>query len=54
MTVRGRGKRTRKGNLQAGAPYAGIVEFGHSAINQRGETVAECTRQALMRKRPKS
>src|ERR671920_2647378 len=27
-------------------PDAGIVEFGHVAINQRGETVAECTRQA--------
>ena len=35
-------------------PDAGIVEFGHTAINQRGETVAECTRQALMRKKPKS
>jgi acyl dehydratase len=34
-------------------PDAGIVEFGHVAINQRGETVAECTRQALMRKKPK-
>ena len=33
-------------------PDAGIVEFGHSALNQRGETVAQCTRQALMRKRP--
>ena len=34
-------------------PDAGIVEFGHVAINQRGETVAQCTRQALMRKKPK-
>ena len=34
-------------------PDAGIVEFGHIAINQRGEIVAECTRQALMRKKPK-
>jgi acyl dehydratase len=34
-------------------PDAGIVEFGHSALNQRGEVVAECTRQALMRKKPK-
>jgi acyl dehydratase len=33
---------------------AGIIEFGHTAINQRGEVVAECKRQALMRKRPKS
>ena len=32
---------------------AGIVEFEHSATNQRGELVAECKRQALMRKRPK-
>ena len=28
VTVRGRGKKTRKGNLQAGAPYAHFVEFG--------------------------
>mgnify|MGYP006179466323 CR=1 FL=1 len=34
-------------------PTAGIVEFGHTAINQRGEVVAECTRQALMHKKPK-
>jgi acyl dehydratase len=31
---------------------AGIVEFLHRAINQRGEVVAECRRQAMMRKRP--
>jgi acyl dehydratase len=31
---------------------AGIVEFVHKAVNQRGEVVAECRRQALMRKRP--
>ena len=31
---------------------AGIVEFFHMALNQRGETVAQCTRQALMRKKP--
>jgi len=35
-------------------PDAGIVEFSHAAFNQRGETVAQCTRQALMRKRPQS
>ena len=35
-------------------PDAGIVEFAHSALNQRGEVVAECTRQALMRKKPHS
>jgi acyl dehydratase len=32
---------------------AGIVEFIHIAFNQRGEVVAQCTRQALMRKKPK-
>jgi len=31
---------------------AGIVEFVHRAFNQRGELVAECRRQAMMRKRP--
>ena len=35
-------------------PDAGIVEFGHTATNQRGEVVAECKRQALMRKKPRS
>ena len=35
-------------------PDAGIVEFAHTAINQRDEIVAECTRQALMRKKPRS
>ena len=35
-------------------PDAGIVEFGHNALNQRDEIVAECTRQALMRKKPKA
>jgi acyl dehydratase len=35
-------------------PEAGIVEFNHTATNQRGEVVAECKRQALMRKRPKA
>jgi acyl dehydratase len=34
-------------------PDAGIVTFQHTATNQRGEIVAECTRQALMRKKPK-
>ena len=32
---------------------AGIIEFGHTATNQRGEVVAECKRQALMHKRPR-
>ncbi|HEY7552421.1 MAG TPA: MaoC family dehydratase [Hyphomicrobiaceae bacterium] len=35
-------------------PDAGIVEFLHRAINQKGEVVAECRRQAMMRKRPKA
>jgi len=34
-------------------PDAGIVTFQHTATNQRGEVVAECTRQALIRKQPK-
>jgi acyl dehydratase len=33
---------------------AGIVEFVHRAFNQRGELVAECRRQAMMRKRPEA
>ena len=32
----------------------GIVEFLHKAFNQRGELVAECRRQAMMRKRPRA
>ena len=31
---------------------AGLVEFHHAAFNQRDELVAECTRQAFMKKRP--
>ena len=31
---------------------AGIVEFEHQGINQRGETVAVCRRAALMKYRP--
>ena len=34
-------------------PDAGIVEFSHVATNQRGEIVAQCTRQAMMRKKPR-
>ena len=30
---------------------AGIIEFEHTAYNQRGELVAICKRQALMRRR---
>ena len=35
-------------------PTAGIVEFVHRGVNQRDQIVAECTRQAFMRKRPQS
>jgi acyl dehydratase len=31
-------------------PDAGLVEFEHRAINQRGETVAQCRRTALMKR----
>ena len=34
-------------------PDAGIVEFVHKAFNQKGELVAACRRQAMMRKKPK-
>jgi len=34
-------------------PDAGIVEFHHRAYNQHGDLVAECRRQAFMRKQPK-
>lgn len=34
-------------------PDAGIVEFHHRAYNQRGELVAECRRQAFMRRQSK-
>ena len=34
-------------------PDAGIVEFHHRAYNQNGDLVAECRRQAFMRKKPK-
>jgi acyl dehydratase len=33
-------------------PGAGIVEFAHRAYKQDGTLVAECLRQAMMRKRP--
>jgi acyl dehydratase len=33
-------------------PDAGIVEFEHQAINQRGEVVAICVRAAFMKCRP--
>jgi acyl dehydratase len=33
-------------------PNAGIVTFVHRGLNQSGEEVATCRRQALMLKRP--
>ncbi|MGE8944258.1 MaoC family dehydratase [Leptospira interrogans] len=33
-------------------PDAGLVEFHHRAYNQHGDLVAECRRQAFMRKKP--
>lgn len=33
-------------------PNAGIVTFVHQGLNQRGEEVCICTRQALMLRRP--
>lgn len=33
-------------------PDAGLVEFRHSAFNQKGVLVAQCRRTAFMRKRP--
>ena len=33
-------------------PDAGLVEFHHRAYNQHGDLVAECRRQAFMRKTP--
>ncbi len=35
-------------------PEAGVVEFEHQGINQRGEVVATCLRSAFMRRRPAS
>lgn len=33
-------------------PEAGLVEFRHSALNQRNELVASCVRSAFMKRRP--
>jgi acyl dehydratase len=33
-------------------PNAGIVTWAHRSFNQRGEMVCECTRTALLQKRP--
>jgi len=34
-------------------PAVGLVEFEHTAVNQRGEVVATCLRTALMHRQPK-
>lgn len=40
------------GKRESGSrPNAGIVEFEHTCLNQRGEVVAICRRAGLMRKR---
>ena len=33
-------------------PTAGIVTWAHRSFNQRGEKVCECTRSALLKKKP--
>ncbi len=33
-------------------PEAGIVTWAHRSFNQRGEKVCECTRSALLKKKP--
>lgn len=38
--------------LSRSRPNAGIVEFEHRALNQRGEAVAICQRAAFMKCRP--
>jgi acyl dehydratase len=35
-------------------PNAGIVTWAHRSFNQRGEIVCECTRTALLLKKPRS
>ncbi len=35
-------------------PDAGVVDFLHRCYNQKGQLVAECRRQAFMRRKPKA
>ena len=42
----------RSKRVSRSRPDAGIVEFEHQAINQRGDLVATCVRSAFMKKRP--
>ena len=39
--------------LSKSRPTQGIVEFEHTATNQRGEVVASCRRTGLMHCKPK-
>lgn len=49
-TLRARSKVMSKRESKS-RPNAGIVEFEHECLNQNGDVVAVCRRQALMRKR---
>jgi acyl dehydratase len=50
-TLRARTKVVSKRESRS-RPGAGLVEFEHECLNQRGEVVATCRRTGLMRKRP--
>jgi len=50
-TLRARTKILSK-RESASRPTAGIVEFEHTCLNQKGEVVATCRRMGLMHKRP--
>ncbi|HJS84894.1 MAG TPA: MaoC family dehydratase [Acetobacteraceae bacterium] len=50
-TIRARST-VRSARASRSRPDAGVVEFEHQAINQRGEVVATCLRAAFMRRRP--
>ena len=53
-TVQRRRPRSLAKRESQSRPDAGIVEFVHNAYNQHDELVAECRRQAMMRKKPKA
>ena len=50
-TLRARTKIVSKRESKS-RPNAGLVEFEHECLNQRGEVVAICRRAGLMHKRP--
>jgi acyl dehydratase len=52
-TIRARTE-VRSVRASSSRPGAGIVEFLHTATNQRGETVATCLRAAFMLSRPQA